>query len=247
MIRVFSIITLVILFCFSAHYSLANLPLNCKMATDQLASLNAPLKTLPLRVVLDSGFGATQKKKIMQAIDEWNSFSKKELGKTFFVFDKAATSNYQKFLLGNKYCRAKVGGKPEGLLIIGENSVAHWRATAGELEKGSAFNLRCSLGDGVKQSQQIIEIRLPSINYDQFQSVVLHELGHAIGLHHSCRSGEGFIHYRDCSGLNFQHPYFMAVMYPVLLSTSIAYNDRSIKESLQRNDIERAYCLYGDR
>ena len=60
------------------------------------------------------------------------------------------------------------------------------------------------------------------------QSLVTHELGHLLGLNHSC-VGAG------CNGA--PSDYINAIMFP-------SYNPGSIKRALNSNDQGRANCLY---
>jgi hypothetical protein len=73
--------------------------------------------------------------------------------------------------------------------------------------------------------------------------VMLHEMGHLIGLDHSCADGNGPefgpIGSVSCTDLPSSHPYRLAIMNPSL--------EGQIKSVLGENDEKRLACLYGRR
>lgn len=88
------------------------------------------------------------------------------------------------------------------------------------------------------------------INYSYFfngdkpvdlQSVVVHELGHVIGLDHSCgpvTAGDPRNHTTIQCPSSLSHPYLQAVMYWQL-------QKQQVKRDLYGNDQERLNCMYG--
>jgi hypothetical protein len=93
--------------------------------------------------------------------------------------------------------------------------------------------------------RQTILVRPDLMPKVQVESILLHELGHTLGLDHSCAFHRNEPDWVGCSMLDPSHPYVMAVLYP-LISKNEQYPDRSeIKETLEQNDRDRALCWVG--
>jgi hypothetical protein len=74
-----------------------------------------------------------------------------------------------------------------------------------------------------------------------YQSILLHEFGHLIGLGHSCEVGAS-AGYPDCNG-TIPQSIFESAMFPVVQFTGLVGEQR---RTLRENDMARANCLYSD-
>ena len=128
-------------------------------------------------------------------------------------------------------------------------------------ESNPGFTVRCKINGSL--ARQVVLLNPDLIPLAQLSSVALHELGHAVGLDHSCQAGSGTDTFRGCSGIPDSHPYRQAVMYPTLrIAEGVASSRRqssreagnpqlsssgvSEESALGINDTERARCLYGN-
>jgi hypothetical protein len=208
----------------------ANGGLAC-MPDGQAKSYHAPVPDAPLQVVLDSGFSQTEVSQIQAAIREWNGVG------GFFSIRTAAIPAAVR--AANPHDCSQSLGTQKTFFIVKETSDDHWRSM-GFSRSVPGATLRCEVN---KQEfvQQIVMINPSLIDPSQFQSVILHELGHTLGVEHSCDGADGDIR---CSsiGANTNHPYHKAVMYPSISRSGP--NGPETKTSLTSNDSARARCLY---
>jgi hypothetical protein len=89
------------------------------------------------------------------------------------------------------------------------------------------FNYQYFFQDGTKQ---------PDV-----ESIMLHELGHLIGLDHSCE-GSPKPGMPNCSQGNIDRDYLDAILYPIIQFPDGVNGEA--RRSLRRNDMGRANCLY---
>jgi hypothetical protein len=214
----------------------------CHVASDQRGSFMAKVKGLPLHIQADSGFTSEERAGIARAVATWNAFGQAQVGGDYFTlaFVDLPSSRHS---ADPKDCSGSDWGTADTFSIVRETSESRWNR---ELQFGNsipAATLRCFSHSRV--AHQVILTYTRIIDPLQLESIVLHELGHSIGLDHSCTSDDSSPKYRSCDGLDETHPYHLAVMYPTLRARSRPTGEPEIKEALMDNDELRASCLYG--
>ncbi len=219
----------------------------CALSGDQASFYLNLVRTFPIKVSLDPRFSGGEQSSIVKAIQQWNLFSQASLGMDFFELQVPSPGHKPDFSnlpLDVHYC-FKETAKVAGLLITRITSTSEWLATDEEEHVG-AVTRRCSMGENGAQSEQIIVFNMTGRKDSLILAEALHELGHVLGLGHSCwvkkKDSKLKAHGTACTDVHEGHPYFDAVMYPEL-DASRGWAP-SGKEVLHTNDMERAYCLY---
>jgi hypothetical protein len=119
-------------------------------------------------------------------------------------------------------CGSSTGGK---LIADGVQGITDW-VTAGGKITGASVILNFE------------GFNTPGKDVLDLESLVLHELGHVLGLLHSCNGGGGdSTSSPGCFSSSVSSSYLSAVMFPFLKVAQV-------RRSLNQNDINRANCLY---
>jgi hypothetical protein len=213
----------------------------CVITGDQADSFFVRVRHFPIKVIVDSEFSGGQREEIAKALESWNELGRRSLG--FELFAAPEIEGLPGVATAREYCKQDKERIQPGLLIAREDSPRRWR----ELKVGDdarGVTRRCLMGDATNETRQLVVINTAETDSRQVRGVVLHELGHVLGLNHSCAgpksAGAAF---RACDGLKTSHPYREAVMYPSF--TPIGHGSFfDFRDELRANDIERAYCLY---
>jgi hypothetical protein len=213
---------------------------SCAVSQDQLDSFLPTLDSAPVRVMMDLDFTAEQRVRIFEAVNTWNTWSKRTFGKTLFIASVTPTAfPYSSAESGS--CSGR-SGDPKSVAIVHEEDSGTWEGMG--LKKNiPAATVRCTAGE--RLVDQVMVVNPALVDQRQIQSIALHELGHVIGLDHSCMDGAGTGNYKGCSSLDEDHPYRSASMFPVLRGPSVMWGGPELKEGLKENDTVRANCVLG--
>lgn len=191
----------------------------------------------PVRILIDSSFTSEQIHGIQYAIAQWNVVAQQTLRHDVFQAEVTAVpDSVRKMDPGN--CDSNFGDETT-FRIVREQDMNHWKLF-GFTSRIPGATFRCE--QNARVVRQIVYIYDSLVAKEQFNSVVVHELGHAVGLDHSCLDGEGRADYRSCTGLDTNHPYKVAVMYP-WLKVSTASGTPEVKDVLRVNDKQRGQCV----
>ena len=221
----------------------------CVLPADQSGSLEGHWKVVPVPIALDSSsqFTPFESGVITTAADTWNNFFAASLG--LHPIDYGGTTpRISTAPRPAKVCGQNItsssGNAYTGSVVIYKDG--NWPYSHSEI----ALTTYCG-PTGTPNGSQLFYDAAIELNYQDFfapgkqqpdlQSIVLHELGHLVGVNHSCetytKAGTP-----NCSAAGISPDYLAASMYPVFGFNNL--NQGTQRRDLGANDQGRANCLY---
>ena len=214
----------------------------CVSNPDQTTLFKGHWATHPIPLAIEvNDFSAEEITSLQQAVDAWNVFFQASKGFSLYLSggtDLSVVSPSTVRVTSSTAC---------GQTVVGANGFTNkiriYKTRTG-WSYGSAIMALTSLCpvSTANSAYPTLVSAVMEINYENYfyngnpipdlQSIVTHELGHMLGLDHSCNGAA-------CN--NAVADYVSAIMYPSLGFNGI---NGEVKRDIVKNDQERANCLY---
>ncbi len=208
----------------------------CVVSSEQSSTLRGKWSARPIPLAVQPlDFSTQEESALINAVDTWNSFFKASKGFSLYVdLVKQSSTRASASTICNSNMVTSSGFS--GRISIQKNSTS-WSYGADVM----ALTTTCPIISPNSERPLFISglVEINAVNFfapgkplPDIETVLVHELGHLLGLGHSCE-GAG------CT--NAPREFLDAVMYP---SAPFSQGRATVRRDLGKNDQERANCLY---
>lgn len=235
----------------------------CVLPADQSKTLTGRWAKIPIPLALQAGaFTQPEIAALQRAVRSWNQFGTASFGKPLFDLQEGTTVRTTTAPRSNFSACAAPGFVNESGYTA---PIPIYRLTAGQWPPEAPSSSSGASGGGsspiIAQTKQcLIDAEkiyfqvVMSLNFQDYfvagkpvpdlESIFSHELGHTLGLKHSCEeSSTPGVGGPSCSG-NIPQSYLKAVLFPGY-SRNPATGAFETRRALNSNDQGRTNCLYG--